>query len=865
MIDLHHGDCLDVLAGMEDGSVSSCVCDPPYELGFMGKGWDSTGIAYNVGMWREVLRVLKPGGHLIAFGGSRTYHRLAVAVEDAGFEVRDQGIWLYGCLSEDTEILIDGQWEQYHKAIAGSTALCYDVASGEFEWMSVKELLVYDYDDTAYRIRSDRTDQIVSRNHRCIVERGGREVFAKAETLERREAIPFLEGVPEVRGAVPVPHEGASQPPEVLRAGLLDYNSRTHEATEREGWQVGCVRSMRQGKMDVEQQDQEGGKPDLLLQMQWNTAGQGVGEAGPQGAHGMECGSGRIGKIENDRGQQPCLERRRDVLQEERQLQADQIRAMPAMAVGNVPQGRVCHGAPAYRCGRTGATAQEVRGCAPHQPRSAGQQARKPTTIRKQQGPQTARGQRATRSTLAEVTPMHYTGKVWCVRVPTGAFVARRNGKVFVTGNSGFPKSLDVSKAIDKAAGAEREVVGKNPTYRRDQDNPPSWTLQRNPCITAPATDDARKWSGWGTALKPAHEPFVIARKPFKGTVAANVLKHGTGAINVDGCRVGQNHLTGQLPDDMVNAEGGAQWEEHRNRVFLSAAIAALETKLTELDTCRNSATPDAVQPMGAREETTHADTNRLDTGCSDGTRAESTSTSLNIAAFGRMPTAQSRKDIASIIATATSKTIDWKTWSACPLVSTYSTTRESITVALKTLRLEESRRSNTENARANGRFPSNLIHDGSHAAIKLLGPESRYFYCAKASRAEREAGCEGLPARTGADACDRDEGTAGLNSPRAGAGRSTSKIRNHHPCVKPLSLMRYLVRLVTPPGGTVLDHFAGSGTCGVAAVMEGFGYVGIELDAEYYRIAKARIEAARHKPGLCFERTKRRKDRRLI
>jgi len=109
---------------------------------------------------------------------------------------------------------------------------------------------------------------------------------------------------------------------------------------------------------------------------------------------------------------------------------------------------------------------------------------------------------------LARVTPVHYTGTVWCVKVPTGAFVARRNGRVFVTGNSGFPKSANVSKMIDKAAGV------------------------------VPATAAAHQWDGWGTALKPASEHWWLCRKPLIGTVAANVLAHGTGAINIDGCRV---------------------------------------------------------------------------------------------------------------------------------------------------------------------------------------------------------------------------------------------------------------------------------------------------------------------------------------
>jgi len=96
MINLWNGDCIEFMKGLKDNSVDSVVTDPPYELGFMGKSWDNTGIAYNVELWRQVLRVMKPGAHLLSFGGTRTYHRMACAIEDAGFEIRDQLQWLYG-------------------------------------------------------------------------------------------------------------------------------------------------------------------------------------------------------------------------------------------------------------------------------------------------------------------------------------------------------------------------------------------------------------------------------------------------------------------------------------------------------------------------------------------------------------------------------------------------------------------------------------------------------------------------------------------------------------------------------------------------------------------------------------------------
>jgi site-specific DNA-methyltransferase (adenine-specific) len=131
---------------------------------------------------------------------------------------------------------------------------------------------------------------------------------------------------------------------------------------------------------------------------------------------------------------------------------------------------------------------------------------------------------------------------------------------------------------------------------------------------------------------------------------------------------------------------------------------------------------------------------------------------------------------------------------------------------------------------------------DGGPAIEGSSGGASRFFYVAKAARAERDAGLAHLPPRTGGEATDRKDGSDGLNSPRAGAGRRGGA-RNTHPTVKPIELMRYLVRLVTPPGGLVLDPFAGSGTTGIAALREGARFVGVDLEPEYARLAIARIE----------------------
>jgi site-specific DNA-methyltransferase (adenine-specific) len=431
-----HGNNLDILPTLADNSIDSIVTDPPYELGFMGKKWDSSGIAYSVELWQQCLRVLKPGGHLLSFGGTRTYHRVAVAIEDAGFELRDSIAWLYG---------------------------------------------------------------------------------------------------------------------------------------------------------------------------------------------------------------------------------------------------------------------------------------------------------------------------------------------------SGFPKSLDVSKAIDKQAGAEREVIGRNPNSREQatKENTlyESGTVGKTAFDTAPSTPEAQQWQGWGTALKPAFEPVIVARKPIEGTVANNVLKWGTGGLNIDGSRIGRQ-------DGDVSTGG-----------YGNGGIG--------------------VGSVG------------LDQG--EGKDAQwQTSTS------GRWP--------ANII-------LDPYT---AELLDEQSGDRPGGTFPAK------------RGQSVNTSFASGQETVGGQRSMGDTGGASRFFYVAKASKRDRNEGLEELLETTAADMVDREPDSAGMNSPRAGAGR-TSGAKNFHPTVKPTSLMEYLIKLVTPPNGTVLDPFTGSGSTGKAAILQGFDFIGIEMTEEYLPIIEGRLK---HAEALVAERIKETSDK---
>lgn len=922
--------------------------------GFMGKQWDGSKAAYDVDLWAEALRVAKPGAHLLAFGGTRTFHRLACAIEDAGWEIRDCIMWVYGCLSEDTEILVDGQWEPYHKAIAGRHALCYDVDHDEYQWQPIQDLYVYDYSDTAFRIVSDRTDQIVSRNHRCLVERGGRFVFRLAETLERQETIPILEGVPDLLGHLPVHHAGTGDTEPVLQSPVHTEEPRQSETYRGAQGENGCLCSLREEVLAAGCVDSEGQDSVLLTAMQREGEGQGLGEARTQGKGGME--SAVRGQLpgEDERCRESSVEGRRDVLPQARELQADQVHPMPGGVSVNGAERRLRHGTSTDCIDGDRAGAASVGGCASPKPRPAGQSAGESGTVCQQSRPQAVRASRYTVADLARIEPIHYAGKVWCVRVPTGAFVARRNGKVFVTGNSGFPKSLDVSKAIAKRAGGElqartaiqwmqqeRERLGLSraeleirifgrsdgnvrnwedgislpkpglwPQIRTAlrhestpfdaimergdekigdmtgsygyQANNDRWEKQRE--LREPATDIARQWHSWGTALKPAWEPIIVARKPLDGTVAANVLKHGTGAINVDGCRVDANDIdalkknwdrvqstsqgitstglkaidlsgrapSGRWPANLIHdgsdevvalfpsadgshpqrpthstnaAFGGGRYDN--SSCYGDSGSAARFFKCCEQESkcplcclpcaeaCdilgawkialaitaeKNGWTSQATNEFIARVSAMRNQNEKLAQNVkSAGSLCDSCATSIAVALAGIKTSAFSNEELQVILGYIKSYENSILTQSLASFAELWGNTdtiptTKSLSILFGYVRLA------TES----------YTKQGSEAKEEVgSDPEKetayRFKYSPKASKS------------------DRGEG-------------------NNHPTVKPIALMRYLVRLVTPPQGTVLDPFTGSGSTGVAALREGFNFIGIEREQEYVTLAERRI-----------------------
>ena len=318
---------------------------------------------------------------------------------------------------------------------------------------------------------------------------------------------------------------------------------------------------------------------------------------------------------------------------------------------------------------------------------------------------------------------------------------------------SGFPKSLDVSKAIDKTAGHWR---GKSAGVVSGNNSMVGGNYERTP-KGEPITPEAQEWKGWGTALKPAFEPIFVGRKPFaKGaTVAQNVLEWGVGGLNIDASRI-----------------------EAKDQAVLDAAVKRMSGNSVE--GALNMAGKSTIQPVSAQ---------------------------------GR--------------------------WPANVILDEYSAGLLDEQSGVSTSKVGGPRGTKKKGLFANSEFNKvGTEHNDT-------GGASRFFYCAKASKRDRNEGLELMEDRNLSD-----RGDDGMRDENSIVTRHT-KTKNFHPTVKPTQLMRYLVKLVTPPGGTVLDPFTGSGSTGKAALLDGYVFIGAELTEEYLPIIEGRLKQAQEQRAI--------------
>lgn len=393
---------------------------------------------------------------------------------------------------------------------------------------------------------------------------------------------------------------------------------------------------------------------------------------------------------------------------------------------------------------------------------------------------------------------------------------------------SGFPKSLDVSKAIDNAAGAERtdgarEWVGGARSAGIMGENRGT---TRRMIYDAPATEEARRWQGWGTALKPAFEPIVLARKPLAGTVATNVSEYGTGALNIDASRIGFAGASDEAEAKEKNRHADFGSGPRENRVY----------------------GPD-VRPRG--EHGNYDPTGRWPANVALGHAEDCRQVGVrSVASAAHWPDERGPGGISTAGHVGQSggedrrpqvETVEaWECVEGCPVRML-----DEQSGATRSVRSDTPQPVKTSRGIPGGAFGNDAArHPEGHpvnpaylrGGYEDAGGASRFFYVPKADREERNRGLEGF--------ADRPLlWSSGEQNPGSFQAEGTRKAaRNNHPTVKPVELMQWLCRLVTPPGGVVLDPFAGRGSTGIAALREGFRFFGIERDAEYVAIARARI-----------------------
>lgn len=758
---------------LADNSVDAVVCDPPYGLEFMGQEWDKLGIenawragggfskpgigerkikwvawgrgdsanatcskcggrmrgakkceceepdwlvkgerlhpldavrARNIAMqtWHhawalEALRVLKPGGHLLAFGGTRTHHRLMCGMEDAGFEIRDS----IG-------------WNHLEPIFCRCDTLPYGHGIQSQDLCGVQKGM-------------DTDDTVSGRQESGVLDG----VLPSAPHVSTKEGASGVE-VSDVRDAVPPTQVSPSKE----RQGLL---------LEVVPEQYVC------GSVPSNCQD---------------------------GAGGVDSAKPGVLPHEDERFAQSGLERRSDAETTEGELFGRSLCPSTGMGTTDGARGRLHNGASARDGGVVRETSDEGGSCEPYRSQTESQPADEPRTLAVEWIPQ--------------------GGGAWpgCPRCGKPLAPPLFQGPLAWNYGSGFPKSLDVSKAIDKAAGAERtEVVGKRHRNVKPFDDESGW----NPNNTtgdfeykSPATDAARLWHGYGTSLKPAWEPIILARKPLDGTVAENVLKWGTGALNIDGCRIETDGRPLREIDPKPEANGSVYaGRQNPGHGFDGGSKAIGTTLLGRWPANVLLAHTNECELLGTRQVKPL-----------EGHRPNPVATQADgQIRFTEKPAGFQKVSYSDADGLETVE--DWRCAPDCPVRLLDEESGELVSGDITTLNRHTDKFRSTF-----GKFQGNRLEGGRPSNS---GGASRFFYTAKADRAERNIGMG-------------------------------AKGRNDHPTVKPIDLMIWLCRLVTPPRGVILDPFMGSGTTGIAALRCGFRFVGFDKDRKWVEVAERRV-----------------------
>ena len=384
--------------------------------------------------------------------------------------------------------------------------------------------------------------------------------------------------------------------------------------------------------------------------------------------------------------------------------------------------------------------------------------------------------------------------------------------------STGFPKSHNIGKAVDKIEGNEREVVGTKISMAPPEgEKKTKFGFDTNFKPTEiELTKGSSEFEGWGTALKPANEPICVARKPLsEKSVAENVIKWGTGGINIDGCRIGTTDYIGRKGNDNDLGVGilaqfdGRKTPPQRKSVDKEGHDEGRFPANIILECCCDEVIEGEVKKSNRRFEI------------------------LQNKSEGKVERIENYGDKGDI-----------HTNPECPCYIMDQQSGESKSSKSNKLYVNDTEGRSVKNGASGFRDPNSTYSD--------KGGASRFFYQAKVSKAERNMGLDGFEEKTtggkghGLDRRCSHCNTSMLKPEDCNCDEPnwiTPPKKNNHPTIKPINLMTYLCRLITPPNGIVLDPFMGSGSTGIAAQLEGFRFVGMEMDEDYFKIAEARIE----------------------
>jgi site-specific DNA-methyltransferase (adenine-specific) len=821
------GNNIDSLKNYPDNFFDSIVTDPPYGLGkepnaqemlqawittgylevkgagFMGKEWDA--FVPQPIFWKEVFRVLKHGGHVVSFFGTRTYDWGVMSMRLAGFEVRDCIQWIYGCYSNDTEVLTKDGWKYYSELTETCEILQWESHTNTLTWIKPLNKFEYQIEEKMVLLQNRHTSQLITKNH---------SVYAKIRKHSRNPKPTQFEKIQaqdiKRHWQIDLPLAGnllgdVSEPNAYLigwwltdawvhgdkKACMFSQSKiETREKLKQALNSAPCKFSeyVKESKNPNHQSEHTfyvtGEIANFLLEnyptreMNWNMLSWDL-DSKVQLIEGLLDGDGS-----RKRNNSYC-----EIFWSKK---AERLDIFQALCLSVNIRSHIDYKKGCVYINREHSTTQIQNKHSQEQ--------------------------------------QDYKGMVWCLETETGAFVVRRNGKAFISGNSGFPKSHNISIALDKMQGAEREVVGtgkagkgfnKVKGFGTNTTKSDEYTSEWD--VTTASTDQAKQWEGWGSALKPANEPIVLARKPLeKGlSIAENVLKWGVGAINIDASRIGHNE-----EQKFTNREqrkegwnmGNCGFDSTNNHTasadpngrFPSNVILTHHSECECLGLKKVKGSSCSPEDVGKGREGNH----------SNGIYGE-----------------KSSKITVSHTDENGEETIEnWNCHEDCPIKILDEQSGELKSGNLSGKEYTEGKRTNVVYGKL-GAYEFNPRKGDT-------GGASRFFYVAKASKSERNFGLKGFEEKQSVGGGGGiGEYLEDVNSPSGKYGSEKAPSKNHHPTVKPVKLMQYLVRMITPPNGTVLDPFAGSGTTGVACKIDGFNFVGLELSEEYGEIARARIE----------------------